>query len=459
MSRTKRCPANFAFYDHEAIERKLEKMAAEGWMLKKAGSFFWTYEKAEPRKLRFAVSYFPKASEFDPAPSEAQLEKEELIEGDGWKLLLRWDAMQIFYTDRLDAVPIDTDPVPYVENIHRTMAKKLFIGQLIPAAAMIYSFWIQVQDLLHDPAEYLSRTRNLFAMLLFLVLAAMELFEFCRYFRWEIKARRAARDGEFLPMRVNPWVSWGLIIAAAVLLVLSFSDSEANMLFMLSYFAMMALVFAAAVFLMRLMKKKGLPGCFNMMAITLFVTLFTIVAVSVMIWAGTSGKLPVSDGSQPVESYEWNGQTWDIYDDELPLEIEDLADVEQRWSKRASFSESALVAYGEYEQEAPFTEPQRDYRLEYEITDVKLPFLYDFVKRSLINARQDEVTDDGYVFTDHYEAIDPAPWGALEAYQLHWSGSVLDSYLVCWEGRIVEIKFYWPPSAAQIAKAAEILAP
>ena len=222
---------------------------------------------------------------------------------------------------------------------------------------------------------------------------------------------------------------------------------------------MMALVFAAAVFLMRLMKKKGLPGCFNMMAITLFVTLFTIVAVSVMIWAGTSGKLPVSDGSQPVESYEWNGQTWDIYDDELPLEIEQLADVEQRWSKRASFRESALVAYGEYEQEAPFTEPQRDYRLEYEITDVKLPFLYDFVKRSLINARQDEVTDDGYVFTDHYEAIDPAPWGALEAYQLHWSGSVLDSYLVCWEGRIVEIRFYWPPSAAQIAKAAEILAP
>jgi hypothetical protein len=458
MSKTKRCAANFAFYDRDTIERKLEKMAADGWMLKKPGSFFWTYEKAEPRKLRFAVSYFPKASEFDPAPSEAQLEKEELIESDGWKLLLRWDAMQIFYTDREDAVPIDTDPVPYVENIHRTMAKKLFLGQLFPAAMMLYSFWMQLQKLLRDPAEYLSRMSNLFGMLCFLALAAIELYEFGRYFRWEIKARRAARDGEFLPMRVNPWVSWGLVIAAAVLLVLSFSDSEVNMLFMLSYFAMMALVFAAAYFLLGLMKKKGLPGCLNMTLMTMFVVLFMLVGVSVMIWAGTSGKLSVSDGSQPVDSYEWNGHTWDIYDDELPLEIEQLADVDARWSKRASFSESALVAYGEYEQDTPFTEAQRDYRLEYEITDVKLPYLYDFVKQSLINSRQDEVTD-GYVFTDHYEAIDPAPWGADEAYQLHWSGSVLDSYLVCWEGRIVEIKFYWTPTEAQIAKAAEILAP
>ena len=112
MRTLKRTLANFSFFDQQTIEKKLEDMAAKGWMVTKAGNFFWTYERIPPQKLRFAVTYFPGASEFDPQPSEKQLEKEELIARDGWKLVLRWDAMQIFCTDREDAVPIETDPVP-----------------------------------------------------------------------------------------------------------------------------------------------------------------------------------------------------------------------------------------------------------------------------------------------------------------------------------------------------------
>ena len=121
MSTVKRTLVNVSFYDPEAIQRKLEQMAAQGWMLQKAGNLFWTYTKIPPQKLRFAVTYFPGASEFDPKPSEKQLEKEELCAQDGWRLVLRWDVMQIFCTDREDAVPIDTDPVPQVDTIHRTM--------------------------------------------------------------------------------------------------------------------------------------------------------------------------------------------------------------------------------------------------------------------------------------------------------------------------------------------------
>lgn len=72
--------------------------------------------------------------------------------------------------------------------------------------------------------------------------------------------------------------------------------------------------------------------------------------------------------------------------------------------------------------------------------------------------RQDEIHDD-FVFEDHFEEIDPTPWGAEEAYQLHWSDSILDTYLVCWETRILEIKFYWQPTGEQIQIAAERLKP
>ena len=125
-------------------------------MVTKAGNFFWTYERIPPQKLRFAVTYFPGASEFDPQPSEKQLEKEELIARDGWKLVLRWDAMQIFCTDREDAVPIETDPMPRVENIHRTMRKNIFFGQLVTVVLVLWSLYLQFSQLWRDPVEYLS---------------------------------------------------------------------------------------------------------------------------------------------------------------------------------------------------------------------------------------------------------------------------------------------------------------
>ena len=76
MKETKRCFADFSFYDPPAIQQKLEDMAAQGWMFHKPGRFLWTYRQITPQKLRFAVTYFPDASDFDPAPTEAQLTKE-----------------------------------------------------------------------------------------------------------------------------------------------------------------------------------------------------------------------------------------------------------------------------------------------------------------------------------------------------------------------------------------------
>lgn len=52
MSTVKRTLVNVSFYDPEAIQRKLEQMAARGWMLQKAGNLFWTYTKIPPQKLR-----------------------------------------------------------------------------------------------------------------------------------------------------------------------------------------------------------------------------------------------------------------------------------------------------------------------------------------------------------------------------------------------------------------------
>ena len=56
-----------------------------------------------------------------------------------------------------------------------------------------------------------------------------------------------------------------------------------------------------------------------------------------------------------------------------------------------------------------------------------------------------------------YEPQDPALWGANEVYRRYSGDIALDSYLVCWGEKIVEITFYWEANAGQIEIAAEKL--
>ena len=78
------------------------------------------------------------------------------------------------------------------------------------------------------------------------------------------------------------------------------------------------------------------------------------------------------------------------------------------------------------------------------------------MKYAILNTRQDELHND-FVFTDHYEPVDASIWNADDAYQLHWSDSVLNTYLIFWGNHIVEIKFYWEPTPEQILIASEKL--
>ena len=458
MRTLKRTLANFSFFEKETIEKKLEDMAANGWMIAKAGNLFWTYTKIPPQKLRFAVTYFPGASELDPHPSDRQLEKEELCARDGWRLVLRWDAMQIFCTDREDAVPIETDPVPQVENIHLTMRKKLLSGQLVTIVLILWSLYLQFHQLWRDPADYLSNTVHLFSIPIWLLLLLMSVLDLILYFRWERRARQAAEHGVFLPNRSLKGLSWAVVALVAVFLVLSYAGSSMRLLLFVCMAVVTVIPILLGRWMMKKLKSKGVSRAVNLVVSGLCVVVLVMAGSGAVLAAGISGLLPVAQRSQPVGQYDWDGLTMDIYNDPMPLTVEDLADVDARWSKEARLQESPLVACGDYRQDLLFGQAVREYELSYEITDVKLPILYDFLKDRLIHERQDEV-HDGFVFIDHYEPVDAALWGAREVYQLHWSDGVLDTYLVCWDSRIVEIAFHWTPTPAQISAAAAHLAP
>lgn len=456
MSNVKRCFANFSPFDQSTIETKLEEMAAKGWMIQKLGNLFWTYERVEPQKLHFAVTYFPDASEFDPKPSEGQLTREEFCAQDGWQLAVRWGAMQIFYTSQENPVPIDTDPVTQVETICRTMKKTVVSNQLVSLSLSIFYLAFQLWDLWHDPVDYLSSSNKLMSLPMWILLLILEAYELWSCLRWCRRAKKAAQDGVFLPVRIRQWFSWFVLAVAALFLLLSMGESAFSASAVAFGVVMTFIGMAVGNGLSRWLKEQGASRRVNMVVSSLGVLVAVILCFAGMIALMIGNRFPFSPDSTPVDTYDWDGLTMDIYNDPLPLTVEDLVEVDARWSKKAEIQESVLVAYGDYRQDLLFGQEIQGYELSYEITDVKLPRLYEFVKERLISQRQDEVHED-FVFVDHYEPIDPAAWGAQEAYQLHWSDGVMDTYLICWETRIVEIKFYWTPTSEQIGRAAEIL--
>ena len=60
---------SFLPWDGDYAARHLEKMARRGWRLEKVGTIFWTYRRAEPAALHYALTYFPAASVFDSGPT------------------------------------------------------------------------------------------------------------------------------------------------------------------------------------------------------------------------------------------------------------------------------------------------------------------------------------------------------------------------------------------------------
>ncbi|MBR5127781.1 MAG: DUF2812 domain-containing protein, partial [Roseburia sp.] len=198
MKNTKRRIEPLSFYDHKGISSHLEKMAAKGWMIEKIINTGWVYRRIEPKQVHFAVSYYPKASEFDPEPSEEQKMFHEFCAHTGWQLACTSAQLQIFYNERENPIPIETEPELEIQSIHAS-AKKSFIPSYILLLVIAFlqgSLW--VSNLLGDPLELLSNPTKLFTGFCWLALAILCVVEMVCYFRWHAKAKVAAEYGEFL---------------------------------------------------------------------------------------------------------------------------------------------------------------------------------------------------------------------------------------------------------------------
>ena len=456
----------FSIYDHSGIEKHLERMAEKGWLLKEIKRFTWVYHRMEPKKLHFAVTYYPKASDFDPEPLEGQMIYRDFSAHTGWIFVCQSGQMQIFFNEKEEPVPMETDPVIEVENVHRAVKKSVLLPYsllLAISVLQIVMFFIRLSE---DPARILSSTPYLAFIIAYILMFLLCAVELGGYFLWYFKAVKAAENGEFLETRSH--VLFQKILAGIAVFILIYvithliiaGDRAALTTMLLS---LIAFIICIAVLngLKLFMKRKKVSRLDNFSA-TAIIGIALVFAIMTGIVIGILKAEDAGLFHPEAETYEYNGSTFILYQDELPLSVEDLQVIEfDGYIRENRQSESPLLR-----QEVVHQRPRYDTAnyskwpvLRYTVTAIKMPALYDICKKSVLNSRKDTVDEEGGLFINHYEEIDAAPWLAEKAYQLHWSRGILNSYVLCYEDRIIKIEFDWEPTVEQMKIVAEKLNP
>lgn len=463
MKETKRRFEAYSFYDHTGIALHLEKMAEKGWLIEQMTGFGWTYRRIEPKKLHFFVSYYPRASEFDPEPSEDQKAFYDFCEHTGWILAAASAQLQVFYNEQANPVPIETDPGSEISIIHRAARKTFLPAYMILMIVSILGAALFVFRLLGDPVGLLASASGMFTGFAWTMLLLLCIAEPGGYYLWRHRARKAAERGEFLATSGYAVLQRGILCVVLIgfvcwivtLLTAASSLMRAAGLLMVFYMgALMLLVNAVKQFL----KKKKAPAGVNRAVTTTASFVLAFAMMGLIIWGSLKA---VQSGIFDPDRQADKSNDFTPYLDEPPLAVEDLRDTEYagEYIRELRSGESPLLGQFELRQHA---RNDAEHRLDmpglkYTITQIKLPALYELCKNALMGAEKNEAADGEAVFSERWQAADALPWGAAEAYRYDWGEAFRNSYLLCYEDRIVEIAFDWEPTPEQMAAVGEKL--
>lgn len=431
MRETKRQMSLYSFYDHTGIEKHLARMAERGWLLCGIGQLFWHYRRIEPRRITFSVCYFPKATIYDPYPSERQEEFYDLCAHAGWTLAGSSGQMQVFYHQGENPTPIDTDPALEVEAIHQSAKKTVLPANFLLLGVAVLNLGLFLWRLWDNPVLTLASGGTLLALVAYTLILVNCTVELCSYFRWRGRARRAAERGEFLPTRSNVWLQRLLLAillpAGAWCLAGMFQDGLGG-LAAVSMLGVIGII-AAVLGVRKLLKGAGVSAKANLRG-----TLAVCVVLSILFAAAIPWLVVRGMNSRPDPGAE-----------ELPLSVADLVEMDpdqySRWQSRTSSPLLALLQVSDY----PRIYGEKTHSLRYDVAVVKVPALYGLCR-------------DHYLGGDsRYTPVDPAPWGAQEAYRYVLNGQTLEHYVLCYPHRVVEITLDWTPTAEQMAVVGEKL--
>ncbi|MBQ8633961.1 MAG: DUF2812 domain-containing protein [Lachnospiraceae bacterium] len=384
MAKYKYQISTFNLFDYAGVERHLEKMAEKGWQFDSIGSFFWKYKKIEPATHKYSVTYIPEVSEFDPEPLEKQKDIEEYCREAGWQKVGNWLQMQIFCSENPEAVPIETDEELRLEVIGKSMKKNFLFSHGLLMAVFLMNMFTTFSTAKRNWVEFLSDSHRLWNTGLWMWGLLILLVDIAYYINWMRKAKRAVKEGISCPepkgYRYWTLAAWGVL--AVLILGLIASYTSGMLWFMVVYLTgIFFIIFGVRKVQMKL-KKKGVSKEGNWA-----VTMILCVVLSLLFVGGAVAAVMVFDISltgkkEPAGTILLNGKEWKIYQDTLPLYVEDFAETRYSGSSsKAREQSSFLVGYGDYEEYLFEGQEVTSVKVAntYEVITVKAEFLYDFL--------------------------------------------------------------------------------
>ena len=443
----------YAFYDHTGMARHLEKMAQKGWMLEKIHTnSLWRYRRIKPQTLHFAVTYFPHASDFDAAPGEDQQEFYDLCEAAGWQFVAQTFQIQVFCNAQKDPVPLDTDPKVQVENIHEAMCRNYMWGKILSFVISGGILLGLLSRLEHHPLKLLSTYLSIFLFLISILLALHQGLELAVYYRWHRKALRLAQE-EHRFLKSPSLVGWGLLFYPAyglAMVPLFFGSDRIYAFFILAFAVATLLCYRLAYALRDLMKRRGLKTGWNR-GLTFLVTFLLVFGLQQIDDIGLNWVLELS---QPKVEYTYEGEPYTAYCYDLPLTIGDLTGADDtRYSNylngQSTFLAGTLAADQHLRRDAPLESPQKMFYL---LHRSSIPFVLADELRWYLDIKLPAVFSD---LPEAEEAIDPAPFGAEEAWYRYHNG--YEQYLLRFEDRILQLGYSWEPTEDQLKTSVETL--
>ncbi len=402
----------YGFYDYTGMACHFEKRAQQGWLLEKMGGFLWRYRAIEPCRMKFAVTYFPEVTGFEPTAPAGSIRMRELCQQAGWLLAADPGKFQVYYHEDPNAVDLDTEPGIQVDTIHRAMKKTFLPSYYLLLLCGLLQLYTQISSLLpgspfHEGlVDYLSGY-GWVVLLGWVGLMGIYLFEIMRYHLWLRKARHRAEDGLMTPSPNSQGVQVFAFLLLAVILAAMLSSGGSFLLDTMGYLLAGSL---APILLSKLLKRLGTPAKWNYIATvaTAMVLVFVVLGINVRT------VLAQRNNDPDKLTYAYNGRLSSYYQQDIPLKLADLGyDTDQYDSHWREIQQSPLITRSfcisepsDFQQELP--------HLMYVVADVHLPLLWEACVNDLL--------------PEGSAAVDPAVWGAQQAWQLEtnqWQTVVL----------------------------------
>ena len=434
----------YSIIEYTKMEKHLEKMAEQGWMLRKAGSFLWKYEEMEPKKMHFSIVFFPKTNALAPEPSEGLLMLREFCEKTGWKLAAEIGQMQIFYNEAEHPTPIETEGWVQLNNIHKTAKMAIIFPHAILLANAILQTGMQVFQFSLNPIQWLSGDYNLGLACLWIILGIGSLTELIHYVLWHKKAQEVVEEEGHIPEQKTLGV-FRMIYLGLAFAVLTFSIFALTGLLGGEY-GFFVLIWSVIIVgvpfgVSRLLKAKKVK-----VKVNIAVTCVTGLVAGVLMLISTFALI-MSDEDELFHS-----------ETQMPLQISDLKEEHlDEYEKVYRVNQSIFLAHIECTEHTSWEKVEEEYiRFDYEIVYVKADCLYELCKEELLHKYDDYYVDEEELKFDRFQKVEIPVWQAEEVYQ-RYMGEPINEYVVCYDDMIVLIDFGWDVTEDEMQKVYEIL--